>query len=182
MKEILVASFVFVCLTGASVGVLLSQGRLPARHRHDDTQNAVRVIANIFVVMTSLVLGLMINSAKARFDGVNRELHAFATELIVLDRTLLVYGAEADDTRRRLMAYVQRAADGRWTTGDPVRTSDVTSEKLLNEVGSSLRALKPTDDAETSRFGTMHASNTAKWSSCVGRWWSRRKAQYLRRC
>jgi hypothetical protein len=37
---------------------------LPAYYRHDDTLNVVRLIANIFVVMTSLVLGLMINSAK----------------------------------------------------------------------------------------------------------------------
>jgi hypothetical protein len=147
MKEFLVAAIVFVCLTGASLGVLLSQGRLPAHHRHDDTQNVVRLIANIFVVMTSLVLGLMINTAKARFDGINRDLHIFATELILLDRTLELYGPDANDARQRLVAYVTRAADGTWTIGDPVRTSDITSEQLLNNVGESLRALKPADDA-----------------------------------
>jgi len=150
MKEILIAAFVFVCLTGASLGVLFSHGRLPHDHRTDDTQNIVRLIANIFVVMTSLVLGLMINSAKGRFEGINRDIHVFATDLILLDRTLLLYGPEADDTRQRLVAYVQRAADGTWTTGDPVRTSDATSEQLLNNVGSSLRALKPADDPKLS--------------------------------
>jgi hypothetical protein len=150
MKEILVACFVFVCLTGASLGVLLSHGKLPAHHRHDDTQNSVRLIANIFVVMTSLVLGLMINSAKARFEGINRDLHAFATDLILLDRMLLWYGSEANDTQQRLVAYVQRASDGRWTTGDPVHSSDLTSEQLLNDVGASLRALKPANDAQLS--------------------------------
>ena len=48
------------------------------------------------------------------------------------------------------MAYVRRAADGRWTTGDPVHTSDRTSEQLLNEVGSSVRALKPANDVQLS--------------------------------
>jgi hypothetical protein len=148
MKEVFLAGIVFACLTGASLGVLFSHGRLPAHHKHDDTQNAVRLVANIFVVMTSLVLSLMISSAKARFEGINRDVHAFATDLIILDRMLLLYGADADDSRRRLVAYVRRAADGRWTTGDPVHTSDVTSEQLLNDVGRSLRALNPANDAQ----------------------------------
>jgi hypothetical protein len=37
----------------------------------------VRRIANIFAVMTSLVPGLMINSGKGRFDGINRDVHTF---------------------------------------------------------------------------------------------------------
>ena len=150
MNEILVACFVFVCLTGASLGVLLLHGKLPAHHRHDETQNTVRLVTNIFVVMTSLVLGLMVNSAKTRFEGINRDVHAFATDLILLDRMLRQYGPDANDTRQRLVAYVKRAADGRWTTGDPVHTSDVTSEQLLNDVGSSLRALSPSNDTQRS--------------------------------
>jgi hypothetical protein len=150
MKEILLASIVFVCLIAASLGVLLIHGRLPAHHRNDDTQSVVRLIANIFVVMTSLVLGLMINSAKNRFEGINRDVHTFATSLILLDKMLLLYGSEANDARQRLVAYVQRASDGRWTTGDPVRTSDATSEQLLNGVGNSLRALKPISDSQLS--------------------------------
>src|SRR4051812_47140160 len=106
MKEVLLALFVFVCLTGASLGALFFHGRLPAHHRHDDTQNVIRLIANIFVVMTSLVLGLMVNSAKSRFESINRDLHTFATDLILLDRLLSLYGSDADDTRRRLVIYV----------------------------------------------------------------------------
>jgi hypothetical protein len=106
MKEAFLAFFVFVCLTGASLGVLLFHGRLPEHHRQDDTQNVVRLIANIFVVMTSLVLGLMLNSAKSKFDNIN--VHTFATGLILLDRSLSSYGADANEARRRLLVYVQR--------------------------------------------------------------------------
>ena len=113
-------------------------------------QKVVRLIANIFVVMTSLVLGLMINSAKSRFDNINRDVHTFATDLILLDRLLSQYGSDASDTRRRLVIYVERASDGTWTTGDPLLVSDRTSEQLLTDVGDSMRALKPTDDARLS--------------------------------
>ena len=150
MKEIVVSFFVFCCLTAASLGVLLLHPRLPAHQRHDDTQSAVRLVANVFVVLTSLVVGFMINSAKTRFESINRDIHSFATDLILLDKTLLSYGTEANDTRQRLTAYVRRAADGQWTTGDPVHTSDATSEHLLNDIGVSLRALKPTNDTQLS--------------------------------
>jgi hypothetical protein len=100
--------------------------------------------------MTSLVLGLMINSAKNRFDGINRDVHTLATDLILLDRLLSLYGSDANDTRRHLMMYVERASDGTWTTGDPLLASDRTSEQLLTDVGESIRALKPTDGARLS--------------------------------
>jgi hypothetical protein len=150
MKEALLALVVFVCLLGASLGALFFHGRLPAHHRHDDTLNVVRLIANIFVVMTSLVLGLMINSAKNRFDGINRDVHTLATDLILLDRLLSLYGSDANDTRHRLVMYVERASDGTWTSGDPLLASDKTSEQLLTGVGESIRALKPTDEARLS--------------------------------
>jgi hypothetical protein len=124
---------------------------MPEHHRQDDTQAVVRLLANIFVVMTSLVLGLMINSAKSRFDTMNRDLHTLATNLIVLDRLLSLYGPDAKDTRHHLSAYVERASDGTWTTGDPLLASDRTSEQLLAGLGDSIRALKPAaDDARLS--------------------------------
>ena len=148
MKEIIVASLVFLALAGVSLGVLLSHDRLPAHHRHDDTQNVVRLIANIFVVMTSLVLGLMLNSAKTKFETINNDVHAFAADLILLDRALRAYGADADTARRQLAEYVRRAADGRWTTGDPNRPSDTTSEQLLDDLGRTVRALRPPNEAQ----------------------------------
>lgn len=145
MSERLVALLVFLALASASLGCLFAYERLPPRHRQDDTQNVVRLVANIFVVMTSLVLGLMINSAKGRFDAVNRDVHAYATGLILLDRTLRLCGPEAVDTRQRLLVYTRRAADGRWTSGDPLLVPDRTSERLLDDVGSSLAAARPAD-------------------------------------
>jgi len=101
------------------------------------------LIANIFFVMTSLVLGLMINSAKNTLERVDRGVHTFATGLIVLDRTLRQYGPDAQETRQRLLAYAQRPAR-RMQQDDPI-IADRVSENLLNEVAQSLRSLKPRD-------------------------------------
>jgi hypothetical protein len=93
--------------------------------------------------MTSLMLGLMVNSAKNIFESANRSLHAYAAELILLDRTLRQYGPEATQTRGRLQAYVQQAA-ARMAQADPL-LSNRSVERLLDGIGDGLRALRPTD-------------------------------------
>jgi len=153
MNEVRIAIFVFLCLAGASLGALFCYERLPEHQRQDDTQRVLHLIANIFVVMTSLVLGLMISSAKSRFDGVNQDVHSYATKLILLDRMLLLYGPETGDTRQRLVAYTQRAANGHWTAEGGL--SDKTSERLLEDVGTRLRALEPNRDPQLSIWNDM---------------------------
>ena len=146
MNEALFAIVIFCCLIATSLGALFWHDRLPEHHRQDDTQNVVRLVANIFIVMTSLVLGLMISSAKGRFEAVNRDVHSFAVDLIILDKLLLLYGPPANDTRQRLVAYTERALVGPWKSSDPVLVSDKTSEQLLSDVGNSLRSIKPADE------------------------------------
>jgi len=69
----------------------------------------VRLVGNLFVVMTSLLLGLMLNSAKNTFETNNRNIRALATELVLLDRTMRALGPEAEDARRHLVEYVHTA-------------------------------------------------------------------------
>lgn len=148
MNEVRIAIFVSLCLAAASLGALCFYDRLPPHQRQDDTHAVVRLIANIFVVMTSLVLGLMISSAKGRFDAVNRDVHSYATELILLDRMLLLYGPEANAARRDLRSYTERAASGHWTAAGG--HSDMTNERLIEDVGTGLRTLAPSSEPQLS--------------------------------
>jgi len=133
---------VFACLLAASLGSLWLHRRYPSRG-DDETLNVVRLTANVFVVMTSLILGLLINSAKSTLDSVDRNIHAFAAGLIMLDRWLEHYGTEADGARQRLLAYAKHA--GLVFQDYQGTTSDREGEKLLNDVGTSINALKPQD-------------------------------------
>ena len=94
-------------MMGAALLGFLSKTRLPSERLQDDTNSAVRLVANLFIVMTSLVLGLMLNSAKDTFETNNRDIRTLATELILLDRTMRALGPEAEDARRHLVEYVQ---------------------------------------------------------------------------
>src|SRR5262245_17121264 len=106
MQDFTVAVIIFVCLAAASLGSLVMYEKLPEHHRSDDTQNIVRLVATFFVIMTSLVLGLMVNAAKNTYESVDRNMHTYAAGLIVLDRTLRQYGPDAAPTRQRLLDYV----------------------------------------------------------------------------
>jgi hypothetical protein len=143
MPEGLVAVITFVCLSLASLGSLAMYRRLPAHHREDETLNVLRLIANIFVVVTSLVLGLLINSAKNTLESVDRNIHAYAADLILLDRSLQHYGSDANAARRALLTYAQRAANTLYD--DDTNVSDRESEGMLNAVGSSMKDLRPQD-------------------------------------
>jgi hypothetical protein len=143
MREALIAIVILGCLVAASLGSLFFHGKLPPDHREEDTHHVVRSLTNIFVIMTSLVLGLMVNSAKNTFESVDRNVHALATNLIMLDRTLVHYGAEANETRKRLLAFAQHAA--RSAQNDDLLAADRVSEQMLNDTGKSLNAIKPLD-------------------------------------
>src|SRR5262249_23454879 len=97
--------------------------------------------ASLFVVLAALVLGLATNSARNTLESVDHNIHSFATQLILLDRTLQLHGPEANEARQRLLRYTQHAAT---TLGDASpNASDQTAEGLLNDVGASLNAIRP---------------------------------------
>jgi hypothetical protein len=104
---------------------------------------SVRLTANLFVVMTSLVLGLMINSAKNTFESIDHNVHAYATELILFDRSLRQYGPETQDARQSLIAYVQRVVDATSVSQKTPAVANKLSELLLNEIGNRLAQLAP---------------------------------------
>jgi hypothetical protein len=147
MSETGIALIFFVVLAAAALGAQRLHTRLPKRHRGNDTHAVVRLCAGVFVVTTSLILGLMINSAKNTFEGVDKAVHAYATELILLDRTLRSYGPEADAARRPLFAYVQQAV-ARMAQSDPVLGSR-RAESFLVETSTALRALRPATAEQT---------------------------------
>lgn len=145
MNPVVVTVVVFLCLAISSLTGLLLYERFPPEQRDTDTTNVVRLVASIFVVMTSLVLGLMLNTAKNRFDAVNRDVHEFATEIILLDRTFRLYGTEASSARESLRAYADVASRFRAPGYARLLATEPQSDDLLNRLGSALRALSPRD-------------------------------------
>jgi hypothetical protein len=86
----------------------------------------------------------MMNSAKNTYEAQDHNIHAYATQMILLDRTLQRYGPDADDMRRHLQAFARRVADAR-ASGDPSAANDKQAEQLLAAAGKGLNGIVPAD-------------------------------------
>jgi hypothetical protein len=64
--------------------------------------------------MAAIVLGLLVASAKASYDTKHDEVQSAAAKLVVLDRTLRLYGPETQPVRAQLLERVKAAANMRW--------------------------------------------------------------------
>jgi hypothetical protein len=139
-----VAVLTFVSVLGAALLGLFSKTRLPSeQHLRDDTSIVVRLVGNLFVVMTGLFLTLMLNSARNTLETNNRIIRTLATEVILLDRTMRALGPETEDARRDLVEYVQNALD-QWHGN--VLEQDPRQEARLEAAGTKLRAIRVSDE------------------------------------
>jgi hypothetical protein len=142
MNHVWIAAIIFGCLSTASIGAMLLSPKMHLRHRDDETSAVVRLIANIFVVMSSLVFGLMINSAKNTYESIDDNLHAFSTNVILLDRSLRTYGLAGKETRDRIRDYLQHAIN------NPARADMAMPDnagRALDAVGDALLSIEPRD-------------------------------------
>jgi hypothetical protein len=143
--DILVGLAVFVCLLVASLGSRALYERMPRRHRTGETEKVVRLFAAFFVVMTSLVLSLMLNTAKNTLEAADKSVHAYAVQLILFDRTMREYGvAETAAARTSLLAYAKQAA-ARMAQSNP-EFSSKTADTLLRDTAEAVQKLAPADD------------------------------------
>jgi hypothetical protein len=141
LSESVVTALALLSMMGAALLGLFSKTRPSSEHLQDDPRGVVRVVANLFVVMTSLALGLMMNSAKNTLETNNRNIHALATDIILLDRTIRGLGPEADDARGHLVEYLQT-----WLKEANILEEDPQAEASLNAAGESLRAIRVSDE------------------------------------
>ena len=73
----------------------------------------------LIATMAALVLSLLIASAKSTYDTRRNQLLQVSADIILLDRILANYGAEAKDARAVLQRSVATAIDQFWPTNGP---------------------------------------------------------------
>jgi hypothetical protein len=153
VNEVLAALIICLCLAGGALGGRYLNAKLPPESLHDDAQAMVRLIVNFLVVTASLSLGLMLNSAKNALDTNNRNVHAFATELILLDRTIRAIGPAGEEAHRALIDYTRIALADRYVVDDNPR-----AEAAFEGVGASLRGIRMTGEQDIAVWNDARAA------------------------
>jgi hypothetical protein len=145
----LVFAFVFA---GALAGVLLNR-MLPDDHLSKDSQDVIRLGTGMLSVLASLVLGLLIASAKTSFDRIDGDVRQFSSNVIELGDVLRGFGPEAAPTLGRLYDYTMRSV--RTHNGgieEPADIEDDVASRLIVGLRDGIIALPDT----TSRQNTLH--------------------------
>jgi len=88
-------------LGGASLGMIVGRA-LPAHHLSTESKDAVKLGLTLITTLTALVLGLLIATAKGTYDTQNSAVKELSAEIILLDRTLALYGSETMEARQLL--------------------------------------------------------------------------------
>jgi hypothetical protein len=150
MNSIAIGLIVAACvLTGGLIGLYLHRF-LPRAHLTKETQDVVRLGTGMLSVLASLVLGLLIATAKSSYDTVDHNLRSYAADLILLNETLRDYAQEAAVPRDLLRRYTELAIEDNWPKDGnrPVLLEDAQAGELLEHVRESIRALRPVDEGQ----------------------------------
>lgn len=115
MNSFAVSSLVFALMfTGIFSGLALRRS-LPQEHFEADAKDAVRVAIGLIVTMTGLVLGMLVSSAKASYDSQKNEVAEMASEIVLLDHLLTIYGPEAKQIRIEARHLFEENVDRIWS-------------------------------------------------------------------
>lgn len=155
MNSIAVSLLVSACVFAAAIVGLNLHRVLPRAHLTKETQDVVRLGTGMVSVLASLVLGLLVATAKSSFDTTDQAVRAYAAEIALLNETLRDYGRGAAGPHEALRQYTQRLLRNRWPkNGDP--TTDAWGDAggaPIERVREEIRALKPADDGQAWLLG-----------------------------
>jgi hypothetical protein len=152
MNTITISVLVAACIFAGGVAGLHAHRILPSHHLTKETQDVVRLGIGMLSVLASLVLGLLIATAKTSYDSTDHAIRSYAAELALLNETLRDYGGTASVPRDRLRTYTERLLRDGWPREGhhPAALEDDEAQQMLERVRETIRALKPVDAGQKS--------------------------------
>lgn len=138
MNTIETAVTIFCCVFAGALAGMGVRAIIPKHHLGPENSDLIKLGVGLIGTMSALVLGLLVASTKSSYDTKKSELAQMAGNVILLDRILAHYGAEAADARGALRTTVAAMAGG------------ANSSNNLEQFGRAARveALMPQTEAQ----------------------------------
>lgn len=150
MGPLIIASVLLGLSFGAGLLGMYLNHALPERHLDADARDVVKLVMGLVATMAALVLGLLVASANSSHDDQTRELRKLSADVMLLDRTLALYGPEADPVRASLRDLIQQTHDAVWSP-DGARPENLNSTSVQRAARARLAqvaALEPKTDTQ----------------------------------
>jgi hypothetical protein len=141
---------IFGCVFGGAVLGMALRSLLPQGHFSSDSKEAVRLGMGLVATTVALVLGLLIASAKGFYDTQNTEMTEAAANIVLLDRVLVHYGAEAKDARAVLRATVAGLIERSWQHDVQGKVRFDPAAANGEAIWDKIQELNPTTDDQRS--------------------------------
>lgn len=132
-----------VVLSGAGLGLYMATV-LPKHHVSEQSKDIVRAFMEVNGLLSAVVLGLLIFSAKTSFDIKDTEWKHASANIVLLDRLLAQYGQETNEARQRLRAAVAAKLAQLETSGAPQGELVIGLDDVQRRIGE----LSPATDAQ----------------------------------
>jgi hypothetical protein len=148
MSSIETSSIVFACVFGGALLGMFLRKLLPQNHLSDDSKSVVMIAMGLVATMNALLLGLLISSAKSSFDTLSGEITGASSKIILLDRTLALYGPETKEARDLIRSTVADAIDGMESKEITNPRFSRTSTRDMESLYEKIQGLVPKDDRQ----------------------------------
>ncbi len=140
----------------ALVGMVL-HAKAPDRHLDDMSRDVVKLVMGLISTMSVLVLSLLISSSNASYNQQVNQLRALSANLVLLDRTLDSFGADANASRAGLRALVHETHDRIWSAEGvkPEHLNSVETQRSVKANVAQLQSLTPKTDLQRMLLGRI---------------------------
>jgi hypothetical protein len=124
---------------------------LPGHHLSEESKEAIKIGAGMISMMSALVLGLLVSSAKSNFDATTAAITQTGAKVILLDRLLANYGPDTKDVRESLRRAVIVGIEMLWpeeTSGSKAGLSTFERVSAMEHLLEKMRSLKPQNETQ----------------------------------
>ena len=146
MNPITASIVVFGCIFGGALLGMFVYSLLPDKALSSDSKDVVRLAMGLVATTVAVALGLLVASAKNFYDTQSAEVTQLAANFVLLDRILVHYGPEANDSRSELRILLAHESESLGSPdGAPTHKREIIFDKI--------QALSPKDDTQRSLKG-----------------------------
>jgi len=150
MGEVIIALGVLGCAYASALLGMFVHGRRVERPLDAGSRDAMRLVMGLVGTTVALVLGLLVASASGIQHQHDSQLKELSADIILLDRTLQLYGPDAQATRQGMHDAARRTHEAIWSPmgARPERLSTPAAQDAARAATAQLTALTATTDAQ----------------------------------
>ncbi len=150
MTGITIALLTTACVFGGTLLGSSLRRRIPDQHLTEESRDAIQVGAGMISLMAALVLGLLVSSAKSKYDSATAAITESGAKVILLDRVLAGYGPEAQPLRETLRLSMASTLKALWPEEGMTPEAIQAFEQRINleQVAAAVRKLQPQSDPQ----------------------------------